>query len=38
MHVGDRTGGVQGEGEHGQQTYQEEMFPWLQKYTNGSHG
>ena len=42
LHAGDPTGGVpgEGEGEQEQQTYQAEMFPWLQqkKYTNGSHG
>ena len=33
MHAGDPTGGVpgEGEGEQGQQTYQAEMFTWLQK-------
>ena len=33
MHAGDPTGGVpgEGEGEQGQETYQAELFPWLQK-------
>ena len=33
MYAGDPTGGVsgEGEGEQGRQTYQAEMFPWLQK-------
>ena len=33
MHAGDPTGGVpgEGEGEQGQETYQAEIFLWLQK-------
>ena len=40
MHAEDPTGGVpgEGEGEKGQQTYQAEMFPCVQKYINASHG
>ena len=38
MYAGDLTGGVQGEEEGPQGQNIPENFPWLQKYTNGSHG
>ena len=40
MCAGDPTGEVpgEGEGEQTQQTYQAEMFQWLEKCTNNSHG